>query len=335
MKGKYRVEKIDFVIMWVDGNDDEWQKEKELYEKNKKGDKRVIRFRDWDNLQYWFRGVEKFSPWVNKIHFVTWGHIPKWLDVEHPQLNIVKHTDFLNEDDLPTFNSRAIEINLHRIPELTEQFVYFNDDMFITKHVKKEDFFKKNLPRDVSIPNPTPSTSRLGIGCIISNNMEIINTTFNKRKTIRNNFLKWFNPLYKKHIVASIAMIPWNNFASFLSTHIPHSYLKSTFEEVWDQEEIILSQTSKSKFRNPSNVNQWLMRYWQIASGKFIPRNINDGMLFMLKEDNPEAINAIEKQKYKLICLNDTVQITEFEKQKEEIKSAFEKILPDKSEFEL
>src|SRR5699024_7599100 len=190
-------------------------------------------------------------------------------------------------------------------------------------------------PRDVAIPNPTPSTSRLGIGSIISNNMEIINTTFDKRKFVKENITKWFNPLYKRYNIASIAMIPFSNFPSFLSTHIPNSYLKSTFIKLWEQEEYILSETSKSKFRNKNDVNQWLMRYWKLASGNFIPRNIYDGRVFMLKDDNKEAIKAIKKQKYKMICLNDTVQISNFEKQRDDIKSAFNKILPNKSNFEL
>lgn len=326
---------IDFVIMWVDGNDPNWQSEKQKYEELEKGDKRNIRFRDWDNLHYWFRAVEKFAPWVNKIHFVTWGHIPKWLNTDHPKLNIVKHETFLDEENIPVFNSRAIEINLHRIPGLAEQFVYFNDDMFITRPVTKKDFFKNGLPRDVAIPNPTPSTQRLGIGCAISNNMEIINTRFNKRKSIKKNFFKWYNLKYGKHILASICMMPWNNFTSFLSTHIPHSYLKSTFEEVWEKEEEILKKTSSSKFRNKENVNQWLMRYWQLVAGKFEPRSIKDGKNFMLSDDNQAAINAIVNQEYKLICLNDTINITDFEKVKYEIKNSFNQILSSKSNFEL
>src|SRR5699024_7316762 len=136
--------------------------------------------------------------------FVTWGHLPKWLNVKHPKLNIVNHKDFLNKKNIPVFNSRAIEVNLHRIPGLTEQFVYFNDDTFIIRPVKKEDFFKNGKPVDVAIPNPTPSRSRLGIGCAISNNMEIINTTFEKRKSIRRNLLKWYNLSYGKQMIASV-----------------------------------------------------------------------------------------------------------------------------------
>ena len=60
----------------------------------KNADNRNVRFRDWDNMQYWFRAVEKFAPWVNKIHFVTYGHLPKWLNINNPKLNIAKHSDF-------------------------------------------------------------------------------------------------------------------------------------------------------------------------------------------------------------------------------------------------
>ena len=114
-------EKIDFVIIWVDGNDPEWQKEKMKYDNsiNINNDSREIRYRDWDNLQYWFRGVEKFAPWVNKIHFVTCGQVPKWLNTNNPKINLVNHSDYIPEKYLPTFNSNAIEINLHRIEELS------------------------------------------------------------------------------------------------------------------------------------------------------------------------------------------------------------------------
>lgn len=86
------------LLPWVDGNDPEWQEEKKNT-RIQKGifsvDDRKERYRDWDNLHYWFRGVEKYAPWVRKIHFVTWGHIPAWLDTANPKLNIVRHEDFI------------------------------------------------------------------------------------------------------------------------------------------------------------------------------------------------------------------------------------------------
>ena len=81
-------EGIDFVITWVDGSDPVWQleKKKTLEDSGMKAktDDRKERYRDWDNLRYWFRGVEQFAPWVRKIHFVTWGHLPEWLDPSAP-----------------------------------------------------------------------------------------------------------------------------------------------------------------------------------------------------------------------------------------------------------
>src|SRR5699024_690064 len=141
---------IDFVICWVDGGDPDWLKEKKRYSHDNNNDDRDIRYREWGIIKYWFRGVEKFAPWVNKIHFVTWGHTPSWLNVKHPKLNIVKHEDYIPSKYLPTFSSRPIELNLHRIKGLSEQFVFFNDDMFLLKPVKKEDFFKNGLPRDIA-----------------------------------------------------------------------------------------------------------------------------------------------------------------------------------------
>ncbi len=326
--------KIDFVLAWVDGNDFEWRKERDIYSDNP-SHKSAVRYRDWDILVYWFRAVEKYAPWVNRIHFVTWGHLPEWLNKDHPKLNIVNHKDYIPEDYLPTFSSHPIELNFHRIKGLEEKFVYFNDDMFITKEVSEEDFFKNGLPCDVAIPYPCSSTSRLGIGAIISNNMEIINTRFNKKESIRNNFLKWYNLKYGKFLVGAMTMAPYKCFTSFLTTHVAHSYLKDTFERVWELEEDILHKTCSHKFRNSSDVNQWLMRYWQIVEGNFSPRNINDTKLFTLGNRNEEALNAIENKKYKMICLNDHTDIKDFDGEKMLLQKAFEKNLGEKSSFEL
>ena len=98
---------MDFVLIWVDGGDAEWQKEKAKYSGTPVGDA-AARFRDWGLLKYWFRGVEKFAPWVDKVHFVTCGHTPEWLNLDHPKINFVKHSEYIPEKYLPTFNSHTI-----------------------------------------------------------------------------------------------------------------------------------------------------------------------------------------------------------------------------------
>jgi hypothetical protein len=134
---------IDFIIPWVDSSDPGWRKEFNEYKRIKEHDADKSNFRNWDNFHYWFRGVEKFAPWVNKIHFVTWGHLPKWLNPEHPKLNIINHEDYIPSEYLPTFSPQTIELNFHRIKKLSNEYVYFNDDTFLIDHVKKDDFFKK------------------------------------------------------------------------------------------------------------------------------------------------------------------------------------------------
>ena len=126
--------KIDFVVTWVDGNDVAWQAEKIRYSPKKTDSgNEENRFRDWGLMKYWFRGIEKFAPWVNHVYFITWGHVPEWLNLEHEKLSIIKHSDYIPDEYLPTFNSNVIELNLHRIPQLSEHFVLFNDDMIFFK----------------------------------------------------------------------------------------------------------------------------------------------------------------------------------------------------------
>src|SRR5699024_11364528 len=92
---------------------------------------------------------------------------------------------------LPTFSTRPIEFNFHRIEGLTEHFVYFNDDMFITKRVEKDDFFKNGLPCDTAVMMPMISKFRNSTMANVSNVMEIINTTYEKNSVIKRNLFKW------------------------------------------------------------------------------------------------------------------------------------------------
>lgn len=109
------LEPIDIVVTWVDGNDPAWLKEKNKYETchnhffaHGNG---ICRYRDWQIFRYWFRSIEQYAPWVNQVFFVTWGHVPKWLNVNAPKLKIIRHSDFIPAKYLPTFNSNPIESN--------------------------------------------------------------------------------------------------------------------------------------------------------------------------------------------------------------------------------
>ena len=330
--------KIDFVIAWVDGNDADWRAEKAHYDGSAKMDNSdtPVRYRDWDNLQYWFRGVEKFAPWVNKIYFITWGHLPKWLNTDNPKLVIVNHRDYIPEKYLPTFNSHTIELNMHRIKGLSENFVYFNDDMFLINKVKPEEFFVNDFPCDT-----------YGLNCIYfghdsaghfnGSNMEIINTEFKeKHRIIKKNFGKWFSLKNGMRIVLKTFLLyPWEWFPGFHYNHLPSNFKKSTFDEIWEKYEKILDKTCSDQFRKEYHVNQWLMKYWQICKGECMVRSDKIGECFHIKEENfAQLCHVLRNQSRKLVCINDTPRTLDFESKKRQVNECFDLILPEKSSFE-
>ena len=332
--------KIDFVVMWVDGNDPEWQKEKNKYDVKKNADGSLYRYRDWDLLQYWFRGVEKFAPWVNRIHFVTWGHVPSWLNLDNPKLNIVKHSDFIPEKYLPTFSANSIENNLHRIKDLSENFVFFNDDFYLIKDTKKTDFFRNNIPMDTAALNVHCPKKSLVSQYFCINDTNIINEYFDFHKSIKDNFFKWFDIRNISVIMRTLPLLPCPRFPGFYQTHIANSYNKKTFEEVWKKEEEILDKTCSHKFRETTDVNQWVFKEWQIASGNFHSRSVKFGKSFYIDRDGikklkNKVLKTIEKQKVNIIAINDgPMSDKEFDDLIFDLKNTFEKILPEKSSFE-
>lgn len=333
-------EPIDFVIPWVDGSDEEWLRAKSFHEKGiaKAELARDDRYREWGLLKYWFRSVEEFAPWACKIHFITWGHLPTWLNTDHPKLNIVRHEDFIPSQYLPTFSSHPIELNIHRIVGLSNRFVYFNDDMYLTRPVGPESFFKDGLPRATAALVP----SRVSKGdwfCAPINNVATINDNFDYRKSIRSNIFKWINPRYGIYNFVTALMLPYRSFYGFFESHLPNSYLKSTLEEVWEAEFDILNETSLHKIRDRSDVNQWLFENWQLAKGEFSPRSPKFGKAFYLTGGSSDALKElctyISDQKGDVVCVNDgPMSYEEYEAARQLVIEAFEAILPNKSSFE-
>ena len=328
---------IDFVIAWVDGNDKNWQKEKAAYSKDKNFDNRESKYRDWDLLRYWFRGVEKFAPWVNKIHFVTYGHLPNWLDTECPKLDIVNHRDFIPQKYLPTFSSHTIELNLHRIAGLSEYFSYFNDDMYIVAPTNPQDFFEKRLPKDRAVLTINCPKESWEIQHINNQDTSLINEEFSFRRSIKNNLENWFNLKNGKENLRNLWLLPCPRFPGLKHEHANSNLLKSTCEEIWKKSPEILDRTCQNKFRTHLDVNQWVFKDWQIASGHFVPSSrISTFIDLKYNEKIEEAASVIRNQKAKILCINDAENIDEktFSKMKETLSNAFEALLPDKSKFE-
>jgi hypothetical protein len=328
--------KIDFVITWVDMDDPLWKAEFERYAgkiDNRKNEVSEARFRDYGFLKYWFRGVERFAPWVNKIHFVTCGQKPDWLNENNPKLNLVHHKDYIPEDFLPCFNSNVLEHYMHKIPGLTEQFVYFNDDFFIINDVPQERFFQDGMPCDIAVFRFNTGLSQWEK--MLKNNIKLINKHFNKNETLKRHFDKWYNPTYGKKIRMNYIFKPYNKFATLCTPHNAQSFLKTTFDDVWENCREELQIASANRFRKVTDLTPELFRTWQICQGNFSPRNLYaDTKMFPLIQGSKKAIRAIRQQSYSLICLNDNVHIRNYSEVMTNIQAAFESILPEKSSFE-
>lgn len=328
---------IDFVITWVDMNDPKWKKDFAEYSgkiDNTKNEVSEARFRDYGLLKYWFRGIDKFAPWVRKIHFVTCGQKPDWLNINHPKLNLVNHEDYIPNEFLPVFNSSLIEIYLHKIPDISEHFVYFNDDNFIIKNLNKDRFFKNGLPSDIAAFRTNLGLS-LWSKCL-KNNIKIINKRFNKKEILKADFQKWYNPIYGKKARLNYLLSHYNKFITLRTPHNAQPYLKKTYEDVWEYASNELTGMSVNRFRSEKDYTQELFRTWQICSSNFEPYNTySDTKMFPLIFKSKKAIKAIREQQYTLVCINDNEHIPNFEQTMSEVEMAFNSILPEKSAFEI
>ena len=331
---------IDVVIPWVDGSDPKWLEEKNKYVNKKYAEVATAnyRFQSWDNLQYIFRGIENFMPWVNKVFLITCGQIPEFLNLDCEKLVFVKHEDFIPKEYLPTFNSTVIELNLHRIKGLSENFILFNDDLFPIAKVEEEYYFRNNLICDQAVQSivvPTPSTVSV-YQCQALNNLRVINSHFEKRKVIDSNWDKWFNASYSNgDIERNKNLEYWKNFTGFRAHHMAQSYKKYVLKKLWEVETSLLDNTCKNKFRDYTDVTIYLARFWQLCEGKFFPRKAKGEMYRIYESNLDEICDFIVNQKDIMISIEDVyLGEADFNRAKIRVNQALNKLLPEKSSFE-
>eukprot|EP00299_Pterocystis_sp_00344_P012691 c6126_g1_i1.p1 GENE.c6126_g1_i1~~c6126_g1_i1.p1 ORF type:complete len:356 (-),score=112.95 c6126_g1_i1:14-1081(-) len=145
---------IDVVITWFNSHDENALKafNTRMKQTNQKdlpsgaGDSK--RFNDAGELRYNLRSIEKnAASWFRKIFIVLADdmQLPSWMSRDSPRLRIIRHSEiFSSSTHLPTFNSHAIESRIHHIPDLSEHFIYLNDDMFINQPTTSGTFFSPN-----------------------------------------------------------------------------------------------------------------------------------------------------------------------------------------------
>ena len=341
------LEKIDFVLPWVDGNDPVWLAQKRKYEAEERNITSVdsagaSRYRDYGLLRYWFRGVERFAPWVNKVYFITCGQKPDWLDESNPKLRLVNHKDYIPSEYLPTFQSNTIELNLHRIDELSEHFVLFNDDVFLLRPQKPNCFYRNGLPLvpcDLSIPRWLGYSS---ISRVALNNSGLVMRKLDVNKLVWKNAMKFFN------VFALGPMRVLKNFASFAVNrvlitgtfgHLAQPHLKSTLAEMWRIYPNIMERTSRHRFRSDDCINQWLLCSWNMVTGNFYPSNEKRvGNYIGLEKGNLDvACRMIVEASRPQLCINDSgwnENESDFNECVTALGKAFEEVFPQKSSFE-
>lgn len=334
---------IDFVVTWLDSSDPEWQKQFAKYKEEETGRTENARFRNLDTLRYWFRAVEQYAPWVNKVYLVTNGTFPKWINANHPKLVLVKHSDYIPEEFLPTFNSITIELFMHRIKGLSEHFVYFNDDFFLNAPTKPELFFRNGLPCDnnkeslynVPVYN---QDDKFGIYMSILANIGVINAHFSRWDTVRKSIRRWYGAhLGTEGILTSLLIKRHYKFVGFNWRHFEQPFLRSTFEKAWSEEPEML-QNSCTRFRSEITLNPYFFRYWQFATNKFYPTRHYKSSVFNLRVTKLEEIEkALNNKKIVSICLNDTANCPdeEFETINSRLQALLEKKFPNKSKYEI
>ncbi|KAL0234697.1 hypothetical protein PCE1_001733 [Barthelona sp. PCE] len=137
--------KVDVLYTWVNGSDPDFVRDYRqfvdpafTYNSN--------RYNDNFELLFSLRSLDMYMPFVNNIILYTNGQIPHWLNTSIPNLKVIFHKDVFPEPEsqLPTFNSRPIEASMFDIEDLSDIFVYMNDDVFLKGPMHITDYVSKN-----------------------------------------------------------------------------------------------------------------------------------------------------------------------------------------------
>ena len=292
---------MDAIVTYVDGLDPLWQQDYERTVGKKILDKR---FRDWGTLKYHFRGLEKFMPYIDRIHLVVArdSQVPAW--VNRKTVNVVLHEDIMPKGSLPTFNSSMIEMFLHRIPGLTERFLYFNDDMYTVKPCKFEDFFPDGVPA----------------------------------MKFAHNFLYFGDFRYLVHHSDSLARKALGMPESCRYVRPQHTaspMLKSQCDELYAKVEPEI-MASLSPLRTRANYNQYLFLDYMYYQGKARSRKLSNKHFSLAAHSIDKICDFLRKPSTKMVCINDVHMTNDkFLACREKLLAAFEEILPGKSRYEL
>jgi len=281
---------VDVVYTWVDGNDPVWNTAREerlaavtgtasstAQTREASGQARFV---GHDELRYSMRSLHLFAPWVRRIHVVTAGQVPDWLDADHPQVRVVDHREILPADALPTFNSHAIETSLHHIEELSEHFLYFNDDFFLGRPVRPESFFTPAGLTGVFFSYATIGLSEL------PDSPPYLKAAWNNR-----------NLLYTAFGAATT-----NNLA-----HAPYPHRVSVLEELTARFPEAVGATARSPFRSDTDVSMLssLAQHYGLLTGTAYDDEADLAFVNLSNSDVDRQLSQVLDRGQDFICLGD------------------------------
>lgn len=275
---------IDAVFAWVDGEDPRWKERKAAhvdtgYHEEADNSSRYIAR---DELRYALRSIDMFAPWIRNIYVVTDRQVPSWLRQDVPGLRVVDHTEiFTDPDALPTFNSHAIESQLHHIDGLSEHFLYLNDDFMFGTDVVPQDFFEGNgltryFPSRYSVPPGAPTPDDPPVVAAAKNNRDALAAQFGTTIVRR---LK----------------------------HTPYAVRRSLLYEIEDQFGEMHRRTAHAKTRSITDLSilSSFYHYYAYAKGLAVPGRIRYRYVDLGEPDAAERLAEIARERvHQAICLN-------------------------------
>lgn len=297
---------IDAVYTWVNHADEHWQQlwaetfPQEPYDPD--------RYTSNDELRYSLRSLNKYAPWLNKIYVVTNCAKPDWLN-SNERIVWVQHEEiFPDLSTLPTFNSHAIEACLHRIPGLSNHFLYLNDDFVLGQPCLPSDFFDET-GRSLSYFEPygmVDETDR-------NDAPDYLVAAKNSRKLISTRF-----PGYQ---------------ARNLHRHVPYALRKDTLKAIEAAFPGAFEVTRSAKRRSPEDINltSFLYHHFAYASGIAVK---GDATGLIVRPGNIRSINGKDSFKYKLLCFNDGNGSAENENYKINCQKFFDKRFSERAPWE-
>lgn len=311
---------IDVVYTWVDGDDPAWRSRKAQALSEDEEDSfaglatNASRFTSRDELRYSMRSLHAFAPWVNHIFLVTDDQIPGWLDPTSPDVTLVSHKEIFGDvGRLPTFNSHAIESRLHKVPGLSEHFLYFNDDMILGRPVLPTQFFFAN-----GLAKFFPSSSLVDVNPSAPDDAPVDAAAKNNRRVIQSRF---GIQLYQK------------------MRHVPYPLLRSVLEEIETELRAESHATASHQFRDRGDLSipSSLAHYWAHSTGRSVPGSIGHVYIDLGRLLAPVMLaRLVRRRDVDVFCLNDTDSAPgELAEQAAMVRDFMETYFPLKAPWEL